>query len=185
MASGDGAGGRGGGGRRGGGGGGPEGGRGRGRGGGKPAKKRFIDYPRANRVGWRRFVPSWKQVTTLCVGFIGLIVGASGVALALVNVPSESDAAKSQNNVYLWSDGKVMARDGETNRQNVTINEIPLEMQKAAIAAENASFRTDSGVDPMGIARALVNMARVAGPGWLDHHSAVREERDAEPGADP
>ncbi|GFE15463.1 penicillin-binding protein [Streptomyces glebosus] len=160
MASGDGAGGRGGGGRRGGGGGGPEGGRGRGRGGGKPAKKRFIDYPRANRVGWRRFVPSWKQVTTLCVGFIGLIVGASGVALALVNVPSESDAAKSQNNVYLWSDGKVMARDGETNRQNVTINEIPLEMQKAAIAAENASFRTDSGVDPMGIARALVNMAR-------------------------
>ncbi|MFJ3951513.1 transglycosylase domain-containing protein [Streptomyces libani] len=160
MASGDGAGGRGGGGRRGGGGGGPEGGRGRGRGGGKPAKKRFIDYPRANRVGWRRFVPSWKQVTTLCVGFIGLIVGASGVALALVHVPSESDAAKSQNNVYLWADGKVMARDGETNRQNVTINEIPLEMQKAAIAAENASFRTDSGVDPMGIARALVNMAK-------------------------
>ncbi|MFJ5799359.1 transglycosylase domain-containing protein [Streptomyces decoyicus] len=160
MAAGDGAGGRGGGGRRGGGGGGPEGGRGRGRGGGKPAKKRLIDYPRANRVGWRRFVPSWKQVTTLCVGFIGLIVGASGVALALVNVPSESDAAKSQNNVYLWANGKVMARDGETNRQNVTINEIPRSMQNAAIAAENASFRTDSGVDPMGIARAVFNMAK-------------------------
>ncbi|BDH16336.1 transglycosylase domain-containing protein [Streptomyces hygroscopicus] len=160
AAAGGGAGGRGGGGRRGGGGGGPEGGRGRGRGGGTPAKKRLIDYPRANRVGWRRFVPSWKQVTTLCVGFIGLIVGASGVALALVNVPSESDAAKSQNNVYLWSNGKVMARDGETNRQNVTINEIPRSMQNAAIAAENASFRTDSGVDPMGIARAVFNMAK-------------------------
>ncbi|WP_412126743.1 transglycosylase domain-containing protein [Streptomyces tubercidicus] len=159
MASGDGAGGRGGGGRRGGGGGGPEGGRGRGRGGGKPDKKRFIDYPRAGRVGWRRFVPSWKQVTTLCVGFIGLIVGVSGVALAVVNVPSESDAAKSQNNVYLWSDGKVMARDGETNRQNVTIDEIPREMQNAAIAAENADFRTDKGVDPIGIARALGKMA--------------------------
>ncbi|WP_437115124.1 transglycosylase domain-containing protein [Streptomyces sioyaensis] len=159
MGSGDGAGGRGGGGRRGGGGG-PEGGRGRGRGSGKPAKKRLIDYPRAHRSGWRRFVPSWKQVASLCVGFIGLIVGVSGVALAVVHVPDESLAAKSQNNVYLWANGKVMARDGETNRQNVTINEIPRSMQNAAISAENASFRTDSGVDPMGIARAVFNMAK-------------------------
>ncbi|WP_310728101.1 transglycosylase domain-containing protein [Streptomyces sp. N2A] len=159
AAMGSGGGGRGG--RRGGGGGGPEGGRGRGRdGGGPPAKKRFIDYPRANKIGWRRFVPSWKQVASLCVGFLGLVVGAAGVALAMVKVPSESDAAKSQNNVYLWANGKVMARDGETNRQNVTIDEIPKSMQDAAISAENASFRTDSGVDPMGIARALLNMAR-------------------------
>ncbi|MFI1615718.1 transglycosylase domain-containing protein [Streptomyces lydicus] len=162
MGAGGGAGGRGGGGRGGGGrgGGGPEGGRGRGRGSGKPAKRRLIDYPRANRVGWRRFVPSWKQVASLCIGFAGLIVGVSGVALALVNVPNESDAAKSQNNVYLWANGKIMARDGETNRQNVNINEIPKSMQDAAISAENASFRTDSGVDPMGIARAVLNMAR-------------------------
>ncbi|MEV0370249.1 transglycosylase domain-containing protein [Streptomyces sp. NPDC050636] len=105
-------------------------------------------------------MPSWKQVTGLAVTFMGLIVGAAGVALALVHVPSESDAAKQQNNVYLWADGKVMARDGQTNRQNVKIADIPQEMQWAAMAAENASFRTDSGVDPMGIARALFNMAR-------------------------
>ncbi|MFF4696777.1 transglycosylase domain-containing protein [Streptomyces chattanoogensis] len=161
AAAGGGAGGRGGGGRRGGGGGnGPEGGRGRGRGGGPPAKKRFIDYPRANRSGWRRFVPSWKQVASLCVGFAGLVVGAAGVALAVVTVPNENDAARAQNNVYLWSDGSVMARDGETNRQNVTIDEIPYSMRYAAISAENASFYQDSGVDPMGIARALFNMAR-------------------------
>ncbi|MEU9110689.1 transglycosylase domain-containing protein [Streptomyces sp. NPDC048483] len=159
--AGGGSGSHGGGGRRGGGGGGgPEGGRGRGRGSGKPAKKRFIDYPRANRSGWRRFVPSWKQVASLCVGFTGLIVGAAGVALAMVTVPNENDAARAQNNVYLWSDGSVMARDGETNRQNITIGDIPPSMQNAAISAENASFRDDSGVDPMGIARALVNMAK-------------------------
>ncbi|MGG7572654.1 transglycosylase domain-containing protein [Streptomyces sirii] len=158
--AGSGAGGHGGGGRRGGGGGGPEGGRGRGRGDGRPAKRRLIDYPRANKVGWRRFVPSWKQVTSLVIGFAGLIVGASGVALALVSVPNESDAAKSQNNVYLWANGDVMARDGKTNRQNIDIQDIPPSMQNAAIAAENASFRTDSGVDPMGIARAVFNMAR-------------------------
>ncbi|MFH8585837.1 transglycosylase domain-containing protein [Streptomyces celluloflavus] len=158
MASG---GGNGGGGRRGGGGGsGPEGGRGRGRGSGKPGKKRFIDYPRYNRVGWRRFVPSWKLVTALCIGFAGLIVGAAGIALALVQVPDENAAAKQQNNVYLWSNGDVMARDGETNRQNVKIADIPVSMQNAAIAAENASFKSDSGVDPVGIGRALLNMAK-------------------------
>lgn len=104
-------------------------------------------------------MPSWKLVTSLCIGFAGLIVGVSGVALALVNVPNESDAAKSQNNVYLWANGKVMARDGETNRQNVNISEIPRSMQDAVISAENANFRTDKGVDPVGIIRAVKNMA--------------------------
>ncbi|MFB7632447.1 transglycosylase domain-containing protein [Streptomyces sp. NPDC056149] len=149
-----------GGGRRGGGGGGGEGGRGRGRGGGKPPKKRFIDYPRANHTGWRRWMPSWKQVASICVGTAALVVGAAGVGLAMVQVPNVNQAAKSQNNVYLWSNGKVMARDGETNRQVVGIAEIPKSMQYAVISAENASFETDHGVDPMGILRALVNMAR-------------------------
>ncbi|UQA94264.1 transglycosylase domain-containing protein [Streptomyces halobius] len=159
MASGGGRGGRRGGGRRTGGGGhGPDGGRGRG--GGQPAKKRFIDYPRVGRVGWRRFVPSWKQVTGMAITFMGLIVGAAGVALAVVTVPDPSEAARQENNVYLWSNGKVMVRDGKTNRQNVSISDIPTSMQNAAMAAENATFRSDSGVDPVGIARALFNMAR-------------------------
>ncbi|MFJ5675426.1 transglycosylase domain-containing protein [Streptomyces sp. NPDC093097] len=158
MASGGGAGQ--GGGRRGGGGGGGEGGRGRGRGGGQPPRKRFIDYPRANHTGWRRWMPSWKQVATICVAVAGLVVGVAGVGLAMVQVPNVNKAAKSQNNVYLWANGKIMARDGETNRQVVGISEIPLSMQEAVISAENASFRTDHGVDPMGILRALVKMAQ-------------------------
>ncbi|MCK7623371.1 penicillin-binding protein [Streptomyces sp. RS10V-4] len=105
-------------------------------------------------------MPSWRQVASLCVAGFGLVVGVAGVGLALVQVPDENKASKSQNNVYLWDNGKIMARDGETNRQNVKIGEIPSSMQNAVISAENASFRTDSGVDPMGILRALVNMAR-------------------------
>ncbi|MER6048511.1 transglycosylase domain-containing protein [Streptomyces sp. NPDC001793] len=105
-------------------------------------------------------MPSWKQVASMCVAVAGLVVGVAGVGLALVQVPNVNQAAKSQNNVYLWADGKVMARDGETNRQLVDISEIPLSMQNAVISAENASFRQDHGVDPMGILRALFNMAR-------------------------
>ncbi|MFK8847860.1 transglycosylase domain-containing protein [Streptomyces sp. Ac-502] len=162
MASGSGHGGRGGGRRGGGGGGGDEGGRGRGRGAGRPGKKRIIDYPRAGKIGWRRFVPSWKQTLGTCIGFLALIVGASGIALAYVDIPDPQKASQLQKNVYYWSNGKpmVVAGGGELNRQIVPISSIPATMQDAVISAENASFYEDSGIDPMGIARAVFNMAR-------------------------
>ncbi|MEU6069541.1 MULTISPECIES: transglycosylase domain-containing protein [Streptomyces] len=126
-----------------------------------PAKKRFIDYPRYNKDGWHRWVPSWKLVTGLFIGFIGSLVAMVGVGYAMVSIPNENDAAKSQNNVYYWADGSQMVATGTgVNRQNVTIDQIPQAMQWAVISAENKSFYQDSGVDPMGIARALANMAR-------------------------
>ncbi|WP_369223714.1 transglycosylase domain-containing protein [Streptomyces sp. R39] len=142
--------------------GGPAGpGRGRGRASTAPGKKRLIDYPRANRFGWHRWVPSWKLVSGLCVTFFGSLVALVGVSYAMVTIPSENDAARSQNNVYYWSNGDQMVATGTgANRQNVTIDQIPEAMQNAVISAENKSFYSDSGVDPMGIARALVNMAR-------------------------
>lgn len=142
--------------------GGPTGpGRGRGRATTAPGKKRFIDYPRADKYGWRRWVPSWKLVSGLFIGFVGSLVVMIGVGYAMVSIPNENDAAKSQNNVYYWADGSQMVATGTgVNRQNVTIDKIPEAMQWAVISAENKSFYDDSGVDPMGIARALANMAR-------------------------
>ncbi|MCD9143763.1 transglycosylase domain-containing protein [Streptomyces albireticuli] len=137
------------------------GGRGR-RDGGRPGKKRFIDYPRAGKDGVKRWLPSWKLVLGACFTFIGLILGTVGVALAVVQVPSEQKAAAVQKNVYYWSDGKqmVVAGGGALNRQIVPIAKIPKSMQYAVISAENASFYEDWGVDPMGIARAVVKMAQ-------------------------
>ncbi|MEU6766483.1 transglycosylase domain-containing protein [Streptomyces sp. NPDC046853] len=156
----DGAGAGRGGGRRGGGG--PNGpGRGRGRGGHEPRKKRFIDYPRAEKDGLRRWVPSWRLVTGLFVGFLGSLMAVTGIAYALVGVPKVDDAATAQNNVYYWADGKQMvATGGETNRQIIDYEDIPKEMRTAVISAENKTFEDDKGVDPMGITRALVNMAK-------------------------
>ncbi|MFE2064195.1 transglycosylase domain-containing protein [Streptomyces sp. NPDC059467] len=142
--------------------GGPAGpGRDRGRASMAPGKKRLIDYPRAHKFGWRRWVPSWKLVSGLSLTFLGSLVALVGVGYAMVGVPSENTAAQSQNNVYYWGNGQQMVATGTgVNRQNVTIDQIPEAMQYAVISAENKSFYTDSGVDPMGIARALVNMAR-------------------------
>ena len=155
-----GAGGPGGGGRRGGPGG-PNGpGRGRGRG-SAPAKKRFIDYPRAGKYGVARWVPSWKLVTGLFIGFFGSLVAVAGIAYAMVGIPKVVDTATAQNNVYYWKDGSQMvATGGETNRQIISYSQIPKEMRYAVMSAENKTFESDSGVDPMGIARAFVNMAK-------------------------
>ncbi|GGS58630.1 penicillin-binding protein [Streptomyces violaceus] len=125
-------------------------------------QKRVIDYPRAGKYGWRRWMPSWKLVSGLCIGFFGSLVAVAGIGYAMVGVPNEENAAAlSQNNVYYWANGKQMIATGSgQNRQNVTIDRIPEAMQQAVISAENKSFYQDSGVDPMGIARALANMAR-------------------------
>ncbi|WP_329146321.1 transglycosylase domain-containing protein [Streptomyces niveus] len=147
-----------GGGRRGGGGPGPGSGRARG---GPPRKKRIIDYPRHDKDGWQRWTPSWKLVTGLFIGFLGSLLAAATIAYSLVEEPKMSLAAQAQNNVYLWDDGSQMvATGGETNRQIVGIEQIPAAMQNAVISAENKTFREDSGVDPMGIGRAVFNMAR-------------------------
>lgn len=139
-------------------------GRGPGRGRGRPdppGKKRFIDYPRAGKYGAMRWVPSWRQVTGLFIGFFGCLVAAAGIGYAVVAVPNPAEAATAQNNVYYWSDGtQMVATGGEVNRQIIAYEKIPKEMRYAVMSAENKTFETDSGVDPMGIARAVVNMAK-------------------------
>ncbi|AKH83479.1 penicillin-binding protein [Streptomyces sp. CNQ-509] len=125
-----------------------------------PPRKRFIDYPRSNHTGLRRWLPSWKQVMGMCVLGFGALVGLFFLGYMLVSVPDVAAAARAQNNVYYWSDGTQMATyGGERNRQIVDLEDIPKEMQNAVIAAENATFYSDPGIDPKGITRAVINMA--------------------------
>ncbi|MFE3825161.1 transglycosylase domain-containing protein [Streptomyces sp. NPDC059092] len=149
-----------------GGGAGPGGGGGGRRGGGgddghgEPRKKRFIDYPRYNKYGWRRWVPSWKQTTGLSIAFVGSVLAAGTIAYAMVEVPDEQKASLAQKNVYYWDDNTQMASaDGAINRQIIDISEIPRAMQNAVVSAENKSFYDDPGVDFMGMGRAVFNMA--------------------------
>ncbi|CAM5498263.1 transglycosylase domain-containing protein [Streptomyces aurantiogriseus] len=134
---------------------------GRGRGRPAPGGKRLIDYPRAYKDGWRRWVPSWKLVAGLFVGFVGSLVAVAGIGYAMVGVPKVDETAEAQNNVYYWKDGSQMvATGGETNRQIIDLSQIPEAMRNAVISQENKTFYQDSGIDPKGIARAVFNMAR-------------------------
>jgi membrane peptidoglycan carboxypeptidase len=122
---------------------------------------RFLDYPRWGKQGWRRWMPSWKQLAGVCVVFAGALLGLVGLAYAMVGVPDPNAAAQTQKNVYYWADGSrmVVSGGGDLNRQVVPLAQIPQSVQNAVISAENTSFYSDSGVDPQGIARAILKMA--------------------------
>src|SRR3954447_10504909 len=124
-----------------------------------PQKQRRLDYPRRGRTGPRRWLPSVRQLLALFLLFFGGTAAAVGYAYATVTIPDPNPSTLLQNNVYYWSDGTVLATDGSVNRQNVTLSQVPADVQWDFIAAENASFYTDPGIDPEGIARAVVHMA--------------------------
>ncbi|CAM5346088.1 hypothetical protein SHIRM173S_00615 [Streptomyces hirsutus] len=62
-----------------------------------PGKKRIIDYPRHDKYGWRRWTPSWKFVTGLCIAFLGSMVAAAGIGYAMVSVPNIAKTAEAPN----------------------------------------------------------------------------------------
>ncbi|WP_032795754.1 transglycosylase domain-containing protein, partial [Streptomyces sp. HCCB10043] len=117
-------------------------------------------YPRYGKYGFRRWVPSWKLVSGLCLAFLGVLMGVGGISYAVVSKPNINETAKAQNNVYYWADGtQMVATGGAVNRQMLKYEQIPEAMRNAVISAENKSFETDRGIDPMGIGRAVFNMA--------------------------
>ncbi|MFX4291852.1 transglycosylase domain-containing protein [Streptomyces bohaiensis] len=125
-------------------------------------KKRFIDYPRHGKQGVRRWLPSWRHLLGAALLFMAMAVGLFGIAYAMVSTPNPNEAAQQQTNVYYWADGSrmVVHGGGGDNRQNVGFEQLPDHLVNSVVSAENHTFWEDSGVDPMGIARAVVNMAR-------------------------
>ncbi|WP_317620230.1 transglycosylase domain-containing protein [Streptomyces sp. CBMA156] len=118
-----------------------------------------IDYPRGERRGLRRWLPSWRQL--LLVGGVPMSVLTGWLVWFFVNTPVPEDLnsfATQQNNVYYWADGTEMARIGPTNRQEVPLGQVPEPVQWAVLAAENATFYTDPGISVTGIGRAVVQM---------------------------
>ncbi|MET9691293.1 transglycosylase domain-containing protein [Streptomyces sp. NPDC006514] len=122
--------------------------------GGGPGKK-----ARRRRTGWRRFLPTWRMVLGGILLFALLIGGALVAGYLLVDIPPANAAATAQSNVYLYSDGSQIARDGEVNRVNVPLSQIPRTVQEAVLAAEDRDFYSERAVDPKAMLRAAWNTA--------------------------
>jgi membrane peptidoglycan carboxypeptidase len=114
---------------------------------------------RPERTGWRRFVPTWRMLLAAAVVGVVLLIGAFFLGYAMVKIPPANALATKQANVYLYADGSVIARDGEINRENVTLAQVSKNAQHAVLAAEDRDFYTESAVDPKAMLRAAWNTA--------------------------
>ncbi|MEU9332423.1 transglycosylase domain-containing protein [Streptomyces sp. NPDC048290] len=108
------------------------------------------------RTGIRRFL-TWKKLLGTFLGFCLLGIGAFIVLYMVIDIPEGNAFAEEQSNVYQYSDGSVLTRRGEVNREIVDLAQVPKDVQRTFVAAENKTFYDDAGVDLKGTARGLFN----------------------------
>ncbi|MFC8457122.1 transglycosylase domain-containing protein [Streptomyces sp. NPDC057242] len=108
---------------------------------------------KARKSGIRRLF-SWKKLLGTFIVCCLLGMGALYVVYLMVPVPTANAEATMQSNIYKYSNGKILARTGEINREIVGLDKIPEQVQQAFVAAENKTFYKDNGVDIKGTTRA-------------------------------
>lgn len=118
-----------------------------GKGTGKKAK-------RPKRTGWRRAIPTWRMVLGGVLLIALVLIGGFIAGYQLVDIPPANASATAQSNVYLYKDGSVIARDGEVNRENIRLAQVPLTVQHAVLAAEDRDFYSERAVDVKAMFRA-------------------------------
>ncbi|MGO4737635.1 transglycosylase domain-containing protein [Bosea sp. 2KB_26] len=106
----------------------------------------------------------WTLVLGLwCVIGVGGLVAYHAAQLPPINqltVPK-----RPPNVAILAADGSLLANRGETGGRTVTLGEIPPYLPKAFVAIEDRRFYEHFGIDPIGIARAMVRNVTNRGGG--------------------
>ncbi|WP_406298204.1 penicillin-binding protein [Embleya sp. NBC_00888] len=143
---------------------------------GPTPRRRLFDYPRSNRRGLRRWLPSFKHLLTFVLLVLSGLFAAVGLVYAVTPVPHTVNAqARQQSNVWYWSDGSEITRTGTTNRQTVPLAAIPIDVQHAVLAAEDRSFFSNAGVSITGTVRALLRNA-AGGSDGLQGGSTITQQ---------
>jgi membrane peptidoglycan carboxypeptidase len=93
--------------------------------------------------------------------FLGPALGFT-VGYLVFAVPSPDDAVNNQVATVSFTDGRQLARlvPEEGNRVKVPLDQVPLHVRHAVLAAEDRSFYTNPGFDVTGILRAVWNQLR-------------------------
>jgi membrane peptidoglycan carboxypeptidase len=118
----------------------------------------FINYPRDDRKGIRKWIPSWKLVfgTTFFLGLFGSL--ALAYLVSITSIPSPNQISFANATIVYYADGKhEIGRIGEYNRVQVDLAQIPADVQHAVLALEDRDFYNHSGFSVTGIGRAVIN----------------------------
>jgi penicillin-binding protein 1A len=100
---------------------------------------------------------TWKKILGTVLGVCLLGITGFIVMYMMIDIPAGNALAKKQSNVFKYSDGSLVARQGDVNRETVDLAKVPKKVQLTFVAAENKSFYQDNGVDLRGTARGLLN----------------------------
>ncbi|SEP12147.1 transglycosylase domain-containing protein [Trujillonella endophytica] len=129
------------------------GGRGSGGGGGKGGRKGGPTRTKKQRRRRRL-----KILAGVVAGMFVLLAVFVGVVYATTEVPDPNSVQNAQTTVVYYSDGTTeMARLGDENRTNVTLDQVSEPARNAILAAENRDFYSDPGISFTGIVRAAWN----------------------------
>ena len=119
-------------------------------------KKRWLNYPRAGVTGWKRWLPTFKQVAAGVLGCVVAVIALFCVGYALTGIPAPNASAAGQTSTVYYDDGKTPIGTFKVeNRTNVSIDKISPNMQHAAVAAEDKTFYENRGVSIKGLSRAV------------------------------
>lgn len=135
-------------------------GRSRGNSGRKPAAGRADGGKKAGKKEGRG--RTWLR-RILILGVVTVVIAAATFFFAYqkTEIPSANSAYQSQATFVYYSGGKTRLGTFATqNRESLPLAEIPQSMQDAAVAAEDRTFWTNSGLDPKGILRAAFSNAK-------------------------
>ena len=127
---------------------------------------------------WRHW--TWKKALAVTGGiavfFVLCLFGVYQYMASSATIPAALASANYQNTTIYYSDGKtVLGTIGQVNRQDLTFNEIPRNLQDAVIAAEDRSFWTEGGISPTGILRAAYDDV-TGGGGSLSGGSTLTQQ---------
>ncbi|WP_369234483.1 transglycosylase domain-containing protein [Streptomyces sp. R21] len=108
---------------------------------------------RARRSRVRRL----RRALAVLLALVLLLCGAAVVAYVMTDIPEPHPETAMQSTVFVDTHGDYLGRRGPVDRQEVPLKQVPRAVQEAVIAAENRSFRTDTGIAPTSIARAALS----------------------------
>lgn len=98
------------------------------------------------------------------------------MAYFIVDIPKPGNIRTNQVSTILASDGSEIAKivPPEGNRVDVNINQVPVHVRQAVIAAEDRNFYSNPGFDFTGFARAVEN--NLFGSGGLQGGSTITQQ---------
>lgn len=154
--------------------------RGSGPGDNRPARRpktgyhRFFDYPRTNKTGFKRFLPSFRQILSGCLTVFFLACGVIGYAYATAPAPDAADVTLAQATSYEYANGSSIVTIG-TDRHDVDLAQVPMVVRDSIMSAEERNYYHDAGVSPSGIARAAYDDLKSNG-GSLSGGSTITQQ---------